>query len=294
MTPDPHNGPKLTSRQLLCAAAFAAIACPAPAATPYFDAAVDYVHDTNVGRGWHQDVLEDDVLAAHITANLPLLTGPRSGLLLSGGAGLRGYTDWGDLSEGRLDAHAVWRVQPGAGYDALWYEVHAGAALLEHTGSALRDGGTFATGLDVGRRLTDLVEVRAGYRYDVRRAFDAPVFDTASHRLATHGEWRFAPRYTAYGGFAWQTGGLVVSSRKTALVEAVGEADAPDPALSTALAARRAYRVDADTLSGELGVNYALGAHWALDLALEYFHSAAARGLWYEGVQLDAGVLFRF
>ncbi|MBI4692719.1 MAG: hypothetical protein HY749_01700 [Gammaproteobacteria bacterium] len=294
MTPDPLNRPRPSRVRPLGAAALVVIAFPAAAASPYFDAAIDYVHDTNVGHGWRQDVLEDDVLGARIAANLPLQTGARSGLLLSGGAALRGYTDWDDLSEGRLDARAVWRVQPGTGYDALWYEANVGAALLGHTGSALRDGGTLTTGVDAGRRLTDRIELRAGYRYTVRRAFDAAVFDTASHRLGTHGEWRFAPRFTAYGGFAWQTGGLVVSSRRTALIDAVGEADAPDPALSTAAVARRAYRLDADTLNGELGVNYALGARWALDLALRYFHSAAARGLWYEGVQLDAGVLFRF
>jgi hypothetical protein len=266
------------------------------AAQPYYDAEFSVDHDTNIGNAERGvDKLDDNILIFGVAASQPYPVTPRSGLLFSGSASYRRYTRWEDLSHWALGGKFIYRLKPGAAYDAEWFELTAGATLLQHQRSSLRDGGIVFVDLATGRKLTDQLEVRGGYQYSVRRAWNDDVFDNDDHRFYAHFDWRLADRHTLYGTLAWQTGDVVSTATQDVDFLAVSTAASPDHALSSENhPARIAYRIGADTLSSELGFNYAFTASLAFDLSARYLHADGDGNQKYNDTRILAGLLYRF
>lgn len=274
----------------LVAAPFTAVA------EDYFDAEFSVDHDSNISNASHRgDVVDDNILIFGLSANRPQILTPRSGLLLTGRVEYDRYTLWEDLSHLSVDGKLAWRYQPGTAFNSIWYEAAAGAALLQHQDSALRDGGKAFIDLSLGSRLTDRLQVRTGYRYSLRRAWSNTVFDDDDHRLYASGDWQAADRLLLYATVGWQTGDVVSTSRMDPAINALASARGPDPALGTWNGMPRiAYRIDADSVTGELGFNYAIRADLALDVSARYLNTDGPSNLSYDGLRVLGGLLYRF
>ena len=278
----------------------------ARAQSRYVDVSLDYLHDDNIGRAELEgDVLEDNIVTLSGSLNMPRLLGSRSGLLNSFRLEYAAQTEWEDLSALTASAASTFRYQPGAAFSAPWYEAQLVAALTQHHDSDIRDGGRLRLNLAVGSDFTDRLVGRLGYRYELRRAWEGEVFDLDNHRFSGSLDYGVNDWVTLYGTFAWQTGEVVSTATPRPQVLNASEARHLDEALSERpLGAARvgnffegdrvAYRLDADTITGELGLNVALSRKLALDLSALHFQAYGDGDNDYDGLQLRAGILYRF
>ena len=148
---------------------------------------------------------------------------------------------------------------------------------------------------NISRKLTDQMEIRGGYQYSARRAWNGDVFDNDDHRLYAHLDWRLTDRHTLYSTLGWQTGDVVSTATQDKNILDVSTAASPDHALSYANRPPRiAYRIDADILSSEVGFNYAFTASLAFDLSARYLHADGSGDHAYDDTKILAGLLYRF
>jgi len=272
----------------------------------YVDVSLDYMHDDNIGRAeLDRDILEDNIVTLSGSLNMPRLLGSRAGLLNSLRLEYAAQTEWEDLSALTASAASTFRYQPGAAFSAPWYEAQLVAALMQHQDSDIRDGARLRLNLAVGSDFTDRLVGRVGYRYELRRAWEGEVFDLDNHRFSGSLDYGINDWVTLYGTLAWQTGEVVSTATPRPQVLNASEARHLDEALSERpLGAARvgnffegdrvAYRLDADALTGELGLNVALSRKLALDLSALHFQAYGDGDNDYDGLQLRAGLLYRF
>lgn len=272
----------------------------------YVDVSLDYLHDDNIGRAeLDRDTLEDNIVTLSGSLNMPRLLGSRAGLLNSLRLEYAAQAEWEDLSALTASAASTFRYQPGAAFSAPWYEAQLVAALMQHQDSDIRDGARLRLNLAVGSDFTDRLVGRVGYRYELRRAWEGEVFDLDSHRFSGSLDYGVNDWVTLYGTIAWQTGEVVSTATPRPQVLTASEARHLDEALSERpLGAARvgnffegdrvAYRLDADSLTGELGLNVALSRKLALDLSALHFQAYGDGDNDYDGLQLRAGILYRF
>lgn len=269
-------------------------ASPCLAVAPYFDTELSYLHDDNFAHAAHGSAaLNDDVLLARASANWLVPTSPRSGLLTSLAGEYQHYAHWQALSRAQLAGQLSYRYKPGAAFNAPWLEANISGALRQFQDSALRDGGRLGFEAAIGSTLTDRISARLAYRLAIERSWHDLVFDGTSQRVDGSVNWH-VERMTYYGTLAWQRGDIVSSVEDNAKLNAIATAQSRDAALSDARHARRAYRLDADTLSATLGVNFALAPRLAVDVAALYFDADSTSGAHYRGYRVTAGVLYRF
>ncbi|MCG3201425.1 MAG: hypothetical protein NFCOHLIN_01293 [Gammaproteobacteria bacterium] len=278
----------------------------AAAQSHYFDASLDFLHDDNVGRAEvDEDVLEDNIIALSGSLNVPQVLDSRSGLLHSLRLEYAAHTEWDDLSALTASAASTFRYQPGASFSAPWYEAQLVAALLQYRDSDIRDGAQLHLNLALGRNFTDRLVGRVSYRYELRRAWEGDVFDLDNHRFSGNLDYDIGERMTLYGTLAWQTGEVVSTATPRPQVLNASETWRLDEALSERPIAaipvggfypgdRFAYRLDADTLTGELGINFAMSQSLALDLSALHFRAYGEGDNDYDGLLLRAGLLYRF
>lgn len=272
----------------------------------YFDVSLDYLHDDNIGRAeFDRDILEDNIVILSGSLNMPQVLDSRAGLLHSLRIEYAAHTEWEDLSALTASAASTFRYQPGASFSAPWYEAQLVAALLQHRDSDIRDGAQVRLNLAVGSNFTDRLVGRIGYRYELRRAWEEDVFDLDNHRFSGNLDYDVSERVTLYGTLGWQTGEVVSTATPRPQVLNAAETWRLDEALSERPAAavpvggfypgdRYAYRIDADTLTGELGINLALSQKLALDLSALHFRAYGEGDNDYDGLLLRAGLLYRF
>lgn len=272
----------------------------------YVDFSAEYLHDDNIGRAEADaDQLSDNIALFSGALQIPQLLGERSGLLHVLRLEYDRHVDWDDLSVLTASAGTTLRYKPGAAYNSPWFEPSFNFALMQHQDSDIRDGTLLRAGLTVGSNLTDRLTARLGYRYDWRQAWDADVYDLGSHRLAGSVDFELTDRATLYGTLGWQTGEVVSTATPSPKVLNASEARAVDEALSERpdnavrvgnyyQGERVAYRLDADSLTGELGLNVALTRKLALDLSALSFSAWGEGNNDYDGLQLRAGLLYRY
>ena len=266
---------------------------------PYYDAELSYSHDTNINNAdFSRDRLEDDILIAGVTASLPVPLTQRSGLLLSANTEYHYFTQWEDISEWSLGGKLTYRYKPGMAFNAMWYEFMAGGSLLLHQDSSLRDGGQVYVDLGLGKSLTDRIQLRGGYHFNVRRAWDSVAYDTETHRVYANVDWKLVSRINLYGNLGWQYGDVVSSVVITpGGIYGGGPLSIqtePDSALSDGVQQRGAYNINARTAIGTLGLNYAITQKLALDASARYARSEGDKSLSYEGFRFLCGLLYRF
>ena len=163
----------------------------------------------------------------------------------------------------------------------------------------MRDGGQIYVDLGLGKSLTDRLQLRGGYHFALRRAWNSDIYDTESHRVYVNIDWKLAERLNLYGNLGWQYGDIVstVLIRPGGIYGGSGPGAIPlesDPALSEGNQRRGAYTTDAHTAIGTLGLNYAFTQKLALDASVRYVTSDASGPISYQGYRFLCGLLYRF
>lgn len=258
----------------------------------------DIVHDDNATRGLYEaDRKADNIVAIEGSATRSVLLSAKSGALFRAIARYSHFTDIKDISNLALIGRAAWRYQPTPGYSAPWFELAGQAELLRHSDSELRDGNIIGGEASVGSHVTDRTRLSAGLGLDKRSGGGpAGLYDLSTNRLWATIDYRVGVRNTIYGRFTRLAGDQVFNSITVSGLSPVWE---PDPVFVGVLGrATDSYRLDATTLSLEVGFNYPLGRGQALDFSAARHDSKAGEGpvegVKYSITQLRASYLYRF
>ena len=277
------------------AAALLLAAPPALAESARYGLDADLTHDDNASRGLYDaDRKADNILSLEGSATRSLLLGPRSGAVFRAAARYSQYLEFKDLSNLALSGRAAWRVQPGLEFNSPFFEIAGSLAWLRHSDSELRDGTIVSLEASTGSHVTDRVRLGAGLGLDRREGGGtAGLYDLSTTRLWATMDYRFGVRNTAYARLQHVAGDHVFCSITVSGLSPVWE---PDQALASGLGRfADCYRLDAKTLSWDIGLNYPLSGTRALDFALTSYSSKSdAGGLKYDGMLLRASYFYRF
>ncbi len=267
----------------------------------------DFVHDSNVTRGLDPDRRSDNILSAEGYVGRSFYLGPRSGAVLRAGLRYSHFTDFKDLSNLALSGRAAYRIQPVAGFSAPWLEVATDLAWLKHSDSELRDGTIGTLSASAGSLLTDRVSATAGGGVQKRSSKDpSGLYDLSTKRIWATLDYRVGVQAALYGRATRIAGDHVFTAAdpasKGALIP-LAAVIAFDPALQrgyTGGLTPFGYRIKAKTTLFELGFNYPLSGHDALDFGVSRSTSKTDAGSRYYGdqkyddVQVRAAYLYRF
>ncbi|MGQ0544787.1 MAG: hypothetical protein ACT4P3_05560 [Betaproteobacteria bacterium] len=288
-------------RQALLTAALVLAALPAAAQPIRLGVDLELERDDNFTRGpLPADQRSDTRIGVGGAAVHSVVLGPRSGLILRGGARYAHQVDFGDTSHLALSGSAAWRIQPVVGFSTPWIELAGELQWLRHADSELRDGSIASLTASVGSYVTDRLRLSAGAGADRRSGDSTGLYDLSTTRLFATVDLRVGERATLYGRIARVAGDHVftaVDPTSQGWLIPISEVIVSDPALASGFsgAAPAAYRLEATTLVYDLGINYPLfGAH-TLDFSLTHYASETDRDARkYDATQLRAAYLYRF
>jgi hypothetical protein len=281
-------------------AAFLLLAAPAAHAAEgwRYGLSADVVHDDNATRGLYDGKLSDDIAVVEGSVTRSLLISSNSGALFRAAVRYSHFMDVKDISNLALIGRAAWRYQPAPGYSAPWYELSGQAQLLRHADSELRDGSIVSFEASAGSHVTDRTRLSAGLGVDNRSGGGSVgLYDLTTTRIFGTADVRIGARNTLYARLTHQTGDHVFSSGSTQGLSGVWE---DDPALREplGLSVANSYRVDATTLSYEVGFNLPLTRTGALDFSVARYDTKIDEGLYegnkYSATQVRATYLYRF
>jgi hypothetical protein len=163
------------------------------------------------------------------------------------------------------------RHKLGLGASAPWIRVFATGGAVDY-GDDVRDSAVVDLGVQVGKRLSERVDLRLGYTYE-RLDANNRVFDGDSHTLSLRGVVGLTSDLHLTTGYAVRWGDLVVhrapvpgepSTRRTRVVDTFDE-----PLV--------ANRIDATTHLVSAALGYALTSHVFVNVGYEYQISIGPR-----------------
>lgn len=252
-------------------------------------------YDDNVGNaGDDADIRDSVVVAGGVNVDYTHALSLNTGLLLRGALQGEAVEAEDGLSHGRLLAMARLSHRPNGGFYMPTFAAWASAGVLEFN-SAMRDGFEFRGGLFVSEPLTTSIAARLGVAA-VERSGDNYVFDLSGWSASVNLDWAVTPAFTLYTGYQFQDGDVVstgtVPPKASHVAGGCGAASACDP--DDALDGQFAYRVDAATNVGTLGVNLPRSQSLAIDAQLRWIDSSTPGDTRYERLQGLVSVLLRF
>ena len=155
--------------------------------------------DNNISRAeLGSDIEKDSILNLGASTNYKYAINNISNIILSASAEYNQYQDFDKLSHFKLGIAASYQIQPTQGFTAPWYSISFGYKLLDFE-SDNRDGPYTNLGFDFGKRLTDLMSLRAGYHIESIDAEAWPsAFDTDNNRLYVNIDFKLNPQNTLY------------------------------------------------------------------------------------------------
>ncbi|MCU0870384.1 MAG: hypothetical protein MUF30_12455 [Burkholderiales bacterium] len=262
-------------------AAGLALAVTAGAADLRVNVEAGALHDSNLNRARGGNERSDQALfvEAAVAKSAPL--GASAGIVGRVGLRLRAQRTYDALNQAALVGRLAWRWQPTPGFTAPTLEAALHGEALRHADSALRDGAIVAASVGASQHLTDRLRLATHFTAERRFADTTGVFDLRTWRAAVAVDWRASDRVTVYGSATWLDGDHVIGLRTGA---APGYAPgwfrtaAPDTAFDRGADRFTAYRVDARSLIGEIGVNVPLDAQQSLDLSVMRIDTRAEAG----------------
>ena len=214
-------------------------------------------------------------------------TGEHQGIFWDGRLSLTHYHEYDDLDAAAISVSAGHRWQLGSGFRGPWLDIHLAADGRAHRNSALRNHGGLEAGALLGSDLTDRVQLKAGYRFDLKRGLSDDVLDTESHRLFLNVDLRLTPRTVFYMTASGQRGDVVSSAPETlglSFAASQTSTRADDAfGLDPAGIPLRAYQIEADTLSFDVGMSWMLNERSSIDLGASYFRTWTHRFTNYDG-----------
>jgi outer membrane autotransporter protein len=234
-----------------------------------------FAYDDNVSRSAQErDRLWDQVFSVSGTVMRlwPLGSNARAqATAIFSGEKLERWQGLGRFSGG---VQAELQYRTSAAFDAPTYAIVA-RALYDQYESGLRTGPRYFAGINARRAVTDRIElfgevgVNARYgRSDVFRLHDTAVKVNVDYALTRKATMYLTGEYRQ---------GDTVSSGPPSLAAGVAEVVVPDDAFEPL--GYIAYRVDARTLLGTLGVNYPMGPRDSVDFSWRRVEAKARRSL---------------
>lgn len=255
----------------------------------------DFIHDDNATRGLYSaDRKSDNVIVVEGSAMRSVLLSPTSGALFRAAARYSHFVHIEDISNLALIGRASYRIQPGAGFSAPWYELAGQAQWLKHADSKLRDGTILTIEASAGSYVTDRMRLSAGLGLDKREGGGtAGLYDLSTNRIWATADYRVGVHNTLYARLTRLAGDHVFNSITVSGLSPVWE---PDSAFIGAFGRPTdSYRLDATSLLYELGFNYPVSRGQAIDVSLSGFSAKSDTGdLKYDGLQLRASYIYRF
>jgi hypothetical protein len=287
--------------QAVLAAALSLAALAALAQPVRFGLDAELEHDDNVPRGLlEEDRRSDTIASVGASATHSTVLGPRSGVVLRGGARYAHFAEFEDISPFSLHASASYRVQPVVGFSAPWIELLGELQWLRHGDSELRDGSIAALTASVGSHLTDRVRVSAGAGASERSGGDPGLYDLSTTRVFATLDYRVGIGMTLYGRVARIAGDHVftaIDPTSQGYLADIYDVRVADPALASGFngTAPLAYRLEATSMVYDLGLNYPLGGTQAIDVSLTYYTAKPDLDYReYDGTQFRVSYLYRF
>lgn len=252
-------------------------------------------YDDNVGNARDRvNIRDSTVVAGGVNLDYTRALSLNTGLLLRGALQGEAVEAEDGLSHGRLLAMARLSHRPSGGFYMPTFAVWASAAALEFN-STMRDGFEFRGGLFLSGPLTTSIAARFGVAA-VERSAANYVFDLSGWSASVNLDWAVTPGVTLYTGYQFQDGEVVstgtVPPKSTHLPTRCGAASACDP--DDALKGQSAYRVDAKTRLGTLGINVPLSPRFSLDAQVRHTDSESDGGDGYDRFQGLVSALTRF
>lgn len=157
-------------------------------------------------------------------------------------------------------------------FDATTFAV-LGRAQYEQYESYYRTGPRYSVALNARRALTDRIEAFGEVGYNVRNG-RSDVFRWRDYAAKVNLDYALGRKGTLYLTGEYRRGDAVSSGFPSLANVGVAEVFVPDDAFNGELIA---YRFDARTLIGTLGVNYPLGARDSVDLSWRRVESTAIK-----------------
>jgi hypothetical protein len=249
----------------------ASLADPGPAPGEWFgDVDAGTVYEDNLSRAAKAADQESDLAFAstlsvgHVFA-LTGSTAARASLDIGGSA----YTEFGKLNNLASGFTLSLRHKLGLGPFVPWMRVFASGAYLNYADDFL-DSALWSGGLEVGKRVHERIDLKAGYLYEVRDANNG-VYDQAGHTLSLQGSFLLTPATELTLGYWTRWGDFTVH-------RALGPPPArPVRVVDTFDRPLFAFRVDATTFAGSVKLSHALTDHASLSLAYEYEYAVGPR-----------------
>ena len=251
-------------------------------------------YDDNVGNAAEDnDVRDSSVVSGGVNLDYVRTLSLNSALLLRGGLQGEGYEAQSGLSNGRLLAMVRLSHRPSGGFYMPTFAGWISASALEFD-SAMRDGAEYRGGLFMTEPLTTAISARLSVAASERRS-DSYVFDLTAWSAGLTLDWAVTPGVTLYTGYQFQDGDVVSSGtvvpKSTHDLGGAGSASAA--ASDDALDGQFAYRLDASTHLGTVGLNVPLSNRFALDAQARRVDSSTGGGTRYERWQGVVSVLLR-
>jgi len=245
---------------------------PGPASLAGFAASIvdgvqvdlGYTYDDNVTLGRTRDeVLWDQLLALHASANRDLRIGDHARLVVTGlltGEKFDRYNGLSHLSGG-LEAELQYR-QSGA-FDAVTFAAFA-RGWLDNYASRLRDGSHFSVGVSAQGALTDRIELLGELARNERRA-QSEVWDLIDYSALLNLGYSLGRGGTLYLNGEYRRGDVVSDGHATLVNVSLAKVFVLDDAFPDAQ--WFAYRSEARTWISTVGYNLPLGQRTSIDIS---------------------------
>lgn len=255
------------------------------------DVGVVTQYDDNINRSFFSSVEKDDVMVVP-SASVGRVYQLADFTRLSATADVKGeiHEELDFLNSVFAGATLAASHKLGVGPYKPWLRVHGSGGYLE-VDDDLRDSWLFDTGIKIGKRLTERVDIAAGYTYDFRdsRQGDAvpgtnlpsSVFDQDGHTGSILANILFTNNLLFSLGYSFRYGDIVSTCDAEIVGKVLDEVDAVtfDKAFEEAfdVSPSCAYRIQGDTHAFSVGTTYALSNHSFLNLNYHRKEGEASR-----------------
>jgi hypothetical protein len=235
-------------------------------------AEASYTRDDNIARSFSAaDKIADQMLRLDLASSTILATFDKSRLLLEGGLEVESGRQYSGLNRVRGSLAAEFQYRSSAAFDALQSALQLQAA-RQHGRSDLRNGSDYSISASVRTLLTDRVSV-SGALTARRRNADSATFSGVDRSARLNLDYQFNRQTTLYFGAERHDGDLVSTGHASVQALDISKVFVRDDAFPDAQ--MFAYRFDALTWIGSIGVNVGLGRGNSIDLSWRRIDSKA-------------------
>lgn len=199
------------------------------------------------------------------------------------------YEDYEGLSNLGGGVAATWQYRRSARLLAPTWALFGRYTAVDYD-SWRRDANIVTVGTSVNKALTDRINFLAQFS-GTSRDSNSEVFDTRETSLLFNLDYRAFKRLSPYATYNYLKGDIVSSGAQWLL--AIDNAKVA-PELDDALPGLIAYRLDARTHVGTLGLNINIDEHQSFDFSARAVHSKSDGDITYKRASGTVAYLFRF